>query len=482
MSSEAESVSLRNSIVPDRIGWDCDGEHTTPSLNNIVRGGSCLEATGISADPMLGDWVEATETTTGYFPLLEGSPAIDAAAESACSETDQLGNARPHGMFCDIGAIEFQGEPEPASDDAPDADFLVSSYNELADAIENAIDGDTIRLTGDITMSDHPPHIDKRITVEGAGHTISGNGQYRIFFVADSGDLTINNLTLRNGSAQDGGRECVAGTYWRKTNGGAICNHGSLTITNSSFSYNSAQSRGGAISNGGEASISISDSSFSGNSAGVGGAIFSHGEASLSITGSSFSDNLARSSGGAIDNNGEASISGSSFSGNFAGDDGGAIDNEGEASISDSSFSGNSADYSGGAIVNGREASLSISGSSFSGNSADERGGAIYAPVGSATIRNTTITGNSAGTGGGIRVGSNDEWTGTLTLRDSIIADNSGVDCSIERHSTLESSQDNYIKDGSCDATWSGSDARQRDGYCPASQLRDGVCQIGAAA
>ena len=290
---------------------------------------------------------------------------------------------------------------------------------------------DTIILTWDVALTRELPKISSAITIEGGGHFISGQDKRRIFFVDEDGDLTIKEATLKDGHARDGGMECRpadSDTVWDgfEELGGAICNQGKLTVTDSSFNGNSARWGGGAIYSVGEASIS--GSRFSGNSAEFGGAIYNSDTGSLSVSGSS--------------------------------------------------FNGNAAEYDGGAIFNFGEASISES--SFSGNSADDQGGAIYASSGSATIRNTTITGNSADTGGGIRVGLNDEYTATLHLRDSIFADNSGGDCSIEQHSTPVSSQNNYIKDGSCDATWSGSDARQRDGYCPASQLIDGVCQIGA--
>jgi len=42
----------------------------------------------------------------GHFPLLEGSPAIDAGNDAFCPSTDQLG--QPRVGVCDIGAIEFQ--------------------------------------------------------------------------------------------------------------------------------------------------------------------------------------------------------------------------------------------------------------------------------------------------------------------------------------------------------------------------------------
>ena len=48
-------------------------------------------------------------------------------------------------------------------------------------------------------MSGLLPRITSEITIEGNGHTISGDGRFRIFNVTD-GTLTLNNLTLTKGS------------------------------------------------------------------------------------------------------------------------------------------------------------------------------------------------------------------------------------------------------------------------------------------
>ena len=517
----ADSVRLRNSILANNRGGDCVNDiDLAESLNNIIKDGSCLDATGMAVDPMLGEWVEATEESTGYFPLLAGSPAIDAAADSACTDSDQLGNVRPQGDGCDIGAIEYAETPvagsQPADQssdtdivgDVPGAvDFSVVSYSDLANAIRLASDGDTITLFGDITMTDHPPHIDKRITVEGNGHTISGDDRYRMFVVLESGDLTINSLNLVNGIAEEGDPECIDGVDWSDTVGGAICSSGNLTISDSSFSGNSASSGGAILSYGDGASLSVSGSSFSGNSAELyggaiissgeganlsvsgssfsgnsaelyGGAIISSGEgANLSVSESSFSDNSAEVSGGAIRSYGELSVSGSSFLGNSA-DYGGAITSGGEATISDSSFngnsarsggaifsygegaslsvndssfSGNSASDDGGAIYSGGGANLSVSGSSFSGNSADEIGGAIRIYSGTATLSHLTLMNNRAdGSGGGIAAS---EYASSVRIRNSILANNAGGDCAFEESSDLKESLNNIISDGACRGT-----------------------------
>ena len=354
-------------------------------------------------------------------------------------------------------------------------DLSVSSYNELANAIRIANDGDTVTLTGDITMTDHPPHIDKRITVDGNGHTISGDDRYRIFVVAQSGDLTVRNLNLKNGKAPDRVLHCVEVNEDNDAFGGAICNLGRLSIGDSSFQDHTAGHGGGAIFNYGETDISMS--SFSSNSARDGGAIYNSG--SLTISGGSFSEHTVTQGGGAIFNSGNASftISNSNFSNNSAGAAGGAIVNTGTGTVSHSSFTENSADF-GGAVFNLSE--TTIANSRFSRNLADDGGGAI-SNLGQATVINATITSNSATElGGGILVATGPRSASSLTLRNSIIADNEGGDCYVETTSTLAASMSNYIQDGSCNTTWSGRHASVDDGFCPAARLSDGGCDIGA--
>ena len=50
----------------------------------------------------LGDHGGATAT----FPLLLGSPAIDAGSSADCPDIDQRGVSRPQGPGCDIGSYE----------------------------------------------------------------------------------------------------------------------------------------------------------------------------------------------------------------------------------------------------------------------------------------------------------------------------------------------------------------------------------------
>ncbi|HET6823672.1 MAG TPA: PxKF domain-containing protein, partial [Anaerolineales bacterium] len=75
------------------------------NVNNLIEDGSCSPA--ISGDPVLGP-LQDNGGTTHTMALGAGSPAADAAEDSACPATDQRGATRPQGPHCDIGAFEAQ--------------------------------------------------------------------------------------------------------------------------------------------------------------------------------------------------------------------------------------------------------------------------------------------------------------------------------------------------------------------------------------
>ena len=314
-----------------------------------------------------------------------------------------------------------------------DADIRLSSRCTLADAILAANhdraegdcpagrDADIIILTRDITLDGGLPKITSAITIEGEGYTISGDNRHRIFY-NDGGALTINDLTMTKGHVEGDIIRNAVITLKATTAqpvGGAIVNwQGTVTISDSTFNGNSAE-WGGAIFNAGE--LSIVSSTFSHNSASVGGAI-DNWQGTVTISDSTFSHNSADfggafdKKGGAISNNGELSITNSSFRYNSAGF-GGAINNgAGELSITNSTFRGNSAEI-GGAIHNWDE--LSITNSTFSLNSARYSGGAID-NMGELSITNSTFSGNSARYSGGAI--NNDE---ELSISSSVFSDNS---------------------------------------------------------
>jgi hypothetical protein len=146
------------------------------------------------------------------------------------------------------------------------------------------------------------------------------------------------------------------------------------TITNSIFrnnrTTNTTYGLGGAITTWDGADVTIRTSTLEGNQARQGGAIYNH-FAATAITidaNAKVITNTATLTGGAISNLlGTITISNSTLSGNSSGA-GGGIRNFGVITISDSTLAGNSAQSQGGAISN-LQGTITISDSTLSGNS-----------------------------------------------------------------------------------------------------------------
>jgi CSLREA domain-containing protein len=97
------TIALVNSILADNSPANCVGTIGSGG-NNLDSGDTCMfRAAGdlINTNPLLGP------LTNGVYPLLGGSPAIDAGTSLLCPATDQIGTLRPQGAACDIGAFEF---------------------------------------------------------------------------------------------------------------------------------------------------------------------------------------------------------------------------------------------------------------------------------------------------------------------------------------------------------------------------------------
>ncbi|AEG18409.1 Ig-like domain-containing protein [Methanobacterium paludis] len=215
--------------------------------------------------------------------------------------------------------------------------------------------------------------IDKNMNI--IGESQSGtiiNGQKTgnsIFTIASGVTVTITNLTLTNGTAEE---------Y-----GGAIRNFGNLTVNNSTFTNNNADNCGGAIYN--EGNLTVGNSTFTGNTANQygGGAIANF--RTLTVGNSTFTNNSidgSNVSGGAIRNFfGTLTVGNSTFTGNTA-HNGGAIYNcGGSSTVGNSTFTGNTA-YVGGAIANWYT-DVSVSFCRILDNGANE----IYNDAGSVTAR-----------------------------------------------------------------------------------------------
>jgi hypothetical protein len=227
-------------------------------------------------------------------------------------------------------------------------------------------------LTGTIHMTRPLPDLSANITIQGPGAdrlTVQRDGTdyFRFFHVKAGATVAISGFTLTGGDVRDPNGP---------QDGGAIENEGELTLTACTLSGNAAKN-GGAIGNAANATLTVTDSTFSGNTATPGG-------------------------GGAIDNQGTVKdLSNSTFSANVAGTWGGALYTMGPVNVTNSTFSANAAGaYGGGIAVNG----------------------------GQVTLTDTTLTLNRAGTGSLLWTGGGggiDVHSGTLTLDSTLVAGNS---------------------------------------------------------
>ena len=276
--------------------------------------------------------------------------------------------------------------------------------------------------------------------------------------ILDHSSLEINDSTLLNNTAGDSGgalsvtsgavavlnNVTISGNQAEK--GGGIesgHNGGQVTISGGTISNNTASLQGGGISN--KDSMTIIGNTVSGNQAQDGGGIHNLGPGVLTISLSNIQDNIGSQTGGGICNLGQMTVEGSTISGNQAPEGGGVL-NISNLSITNSTVTENTAAESGGGIYSRESGSdLTITNSTISGNTVTTiRGSAIYLADGILEINYSTITNNSGGTTSGAIF----TIPATVTISNSIIAENPAGDCSFPAGVTINDA--NVNSDGSC--------------------------------
>ena len=102
------TVNLSSSIVAWSSGQNCIGEINSGG-SNLVDDSSCgLTAAGDMNNTLPEEGILDWSTGVAFYPLDPGSPAIDAVLGGPCGfSIDQRFMARPQGVACDIGAVEF---------------------------------------------------------------------------------------------------------------------------------------------------------------------------------------------------------------------------------------------------------------------------------------------------------------------------------------------------------------------------------------
>lgn len=231
----------------------------------------------------------------------------------------------------------------------------------------------------------------------------------------DGGNLTVDNVRASN--------NVVSGTG---ASGGAIAsvNAGTLNVVDSTLSTNSATRAGGAIeANGG--STTVSNTTMTRNTTGAGpgngGALHLTGAGTVDVTGSTVTKNSAAAEGGGLWNSGagtmrvsDTKVSGNTVAGAGADQGGGGLFQEAGATgnltvtrgtITDNTATG--AAGSGGGILND-QGTVQVSGTTIARNTSVRAGGGIEANIGSTTVDRSSLnkntTGSGPGNGGGLHL------------------------------------------------------------------------------
>ena len=353
---------------------------------------------------------------------------------------------------------------------APAADaavFTVTNNNDsgagsLRDAITQAnatpaLDDINFSVSGVIPLTTGNIDILEPVNLNGPGANtlaISGTESDNIFYIGgdDEDPVLISGLTLFNGYYSSGG--------------GAIqFDDVTLTIRDSVLRNNKTDGDGGAIESQDGGTLISERSVFRNNISGdIGGAIFlDANNAAHRITDTRIVNNSAAEDGGGLvfySLYNPALVERTTISGNTAGDDSGGLllyhayetdpvaGYDGRFTMRETTISGNSAaDDGGGLMLYEIENTVQVQNSTISGNDAN-RGGGIFlyyidpsAPeTGSVVVDSTTISNNTAGTGPGDGIylyeNSSSPEPETMTLRNTIVANNNGEDLAIEAAST----------------------------------------------
>ena len=285
-------------------------------------------------------------------------------------------------------------------------DLGIENFTDLQNAI-GLVTG-TLTLNQNVVMTDDEAAnfvngviINKNIRIDGKGHTIDAKNLGRIFEIDGGFAVTLTNVTLTNGKAD---------------NGGAIYNFGNLNLVHVNFVNNTAK-YGGAIMNYAYGLV-LDDSTFTNNTAKIGGAIYNSADCFV-VGNSTFANNTATSNGGVIFNYGIGFVVGNStFVNNSAADGAGAILNGGRGFVvGNSTFANNTATSKGGAIYN-YGIGFVVGNSTFANNTAEDAG-AVYNEGDNSVVGNSTFVNNTATSIGGAIINN-----GKLVVDNSAFEDN----------------------------------------------------------
>ncbi len=347
--------------------------------------------------------------------------AADIAVDADCSLANAIRSANGEApvepqIDCEAG----DGADVDAKIDPSTGQTLPAGQDTISIDVSGTDEGN---IPLDATISVTSP-----IVINGNGYSVNGGGM-QIFNIT-AGSLTLNDLSLSGG--------------FSLTYGGAIAvSNAALTLNNSVVSGSGARGWGGGIY-ALDSDVALSDSAVSGNATNANAEDYEPVVEMEEVA----EDDSSQAEGTA---QGETDLT----------DAQAQADTPEQMDLPDvDGVSG------GGVYFNGASNTLLVERSGIDSNSTPDSGGGLYIAAGSATINNSTISGNSAGVdGGGVYnagesilthatiVGNSAAYNGggvidasQLQIYNSIISDNAGGDCS----GSLNANLSNIIRDASC--------------------------------
>ncbi|MGW8797776.1 hypothetical protein ACWGN9_11865 [Streptomyces sp. NPDC055775] len=266
--------------------------------------------------------------------------------------------------------------------------------------------------------------INRQLTIEGRGSTIVRDGLtagvFRIFHVTSTGDLRLDDLTIRGGNAPTAG-------------GGILVDgSGNLKLNKVTLDNNHANNEGGGVDveSGAKAYITRSEFTFN-NTDLMGGGLQSDGDVTTDSV--VFDRNYASFYGGAIDHeSGDSVYRNTTLKNNTSGNDGGGIDLDGGTAqfINSKIINNTTTGASGGGIWSRASVMLiktEVAGNVVGGSSG--KGGGIFQEAGGILVlRDSSVNRNSANGSGTSQAGGIYNQGGSVTLDHSEVNNNASTD------------------------------------------------------
>ena len=376
------------------------------------------------------NWGGAIDFTNGSGTLVNSSFKNNSAAASGGGAIS-MGK----GLKISVSGSNFEGNSAQESGGAIYANGTVTIYDTVFTSNSAGKYGGAVFVVDNTTATFTDSTFDGN-SAGRSGGAINADGAVEVVDCLFTGNRQTSSDTDYGGGAiqgYTGSSVTVSGSTFQGNSGyraGAIYAHNLLTITNSTFTANTGTNHSGAVGvykGNSSAAATIDNCVFTENAGKQGGGIYSTDHAVV-VTNSVFTSNTSTQDGGAAYFNGPATVDNVQFLDNSSGRKSGAVRAMKLATFTNSTFDGNTSYESAGALTLLAANSL-VDACVFTNNSSTTRqfGAVCIYTSGAATIRNSLFTNNrtlasDCGDAGAIGI-----YQGTLNLENSLIYGNSSA-------------------------------------------------------